>query len=225
MTLTAEIEARIEALPASRRKIVEETLNTLAVGLVERTSETRELARASTAGRATVDAMSLLMTGDEGAVARVEEALANLGLSRISTTTGEASRDPEDLERWGRLKMLAFYRAIEEASFKVADLEEVGISRQRLAQLRAKDELLGIKLSFQRGFVYPRWQFGRGMKPKPYLPDLISAARREGLDAISLHGLMSNPEAGGGEPLYEACDRGRVDLALTAIGVSGELGG
>jgi hypothetical protein len=225
MALTAKIEKQISTLSAQRRKIVEDALNEMAEELLERTADSSELSRAAAAGRAAVDATGILMTGKGAEIARVAEVLAAIRDERSTEAREEPSL--EKLEAWGRLQLLSLYRSIEEDSIKVADLEREGISRQRLGQLRNQERLLGIDLPFQRGFVYPKWQFERDMRPKAFLSKLISAARAEGLDGVSLHQLMTNPSAGErpGETLVSACDRGETDLALNAIRTFGESGG
>jgi hypothetical protein len=220
MDLAPAIETRLRELPPKRRRVVLDSLNALARELLDRTSATRELKKVQAAGQAAVDAVEVLMGGRRPEVERVSEVLAEL---RAGTEAEEM--DLGELEASGRLQLLALYRAVEEDSLKVAELEEAGISRQRLAQLRQQDRLLGIKLPFQRGFVYPRWQFEDDLTPKGFLPEVLAAAREEGLDPLTVHRVLTRPEAGGGEPPVALCQGGRVDLAVNALRALGQSGG
>lgn len=152
------------------------------------------------------------------------ERMANVLFGFGDSTTPEGY---EALVAWGSLRSYAHYKAIEEASFQEQDLVRSGISSKVIERLLAENHLLAIELPTRSDRVYPRWQFTEYTRPKPYLPQLLAAARDHNLDGTSLHGLMTNPDAGDqpGETLVEACDRGRVDLAVNAISTSGHLGG
>lgn len=220
MELTPALETRLQELPAKRRKAVVASLNELAEELLDHWAVTSDLARIEAAGQAAADTVELLMSGGARDVARVSKLLAEI---REDHDAEDMSLD--ELEASGRLQLLTLYRSVEEESFQVSELEEAGISRQRLAQLRRQDRLLGIDLPFQRGFLYPRWQFDSYMSPKAYLPELLAEARRAGLDNLTVHRLLTRPESGDGAPLYERCDQGRVDLALNALYTVGQSGG
>lgn len=220
MELSPVLETRLQKLPAKRRRAVVASLNELAEELLEDWAATADLARIEAAGQAAADTVELLMGGGVRDVARVSRLLAEI---RDGHEAEEMSMD--ELEASGRLQLLTAYRAVEEESFQVSELEEAGISRQRLAQLRRQDRLLGIDLPFQRGFLYPQWQFGRDLTPKGYLRELMKEAHLGGLDALTVHRVMTQTKVGEGASLVELCDRGRVDLALNALRTASQSGG
>jgi hypothetical protein len=152
------------------------------------------------------------------------ERMADLLFGFGDSTTQEGY---EALVAWGGLRSYALFKAIEEASLQEPDLLRAGLSPAEIEKLLAEDRLLAIELPTRSDRVYPRWQFTEDTRPKPYLPQLMAAARDCDLDSTSLHGLMTHPDAGDppGATLVEACDRGRVDLAINAISTSGQLGG
>ena len=159
--------------------------------------------------------LDLVMPGEDG-----------LSLTRyLRAETDAEAIDLEALEASGRLQVLSLYRAVEEESLSVALLEEAGIQRQRLKQLRDQDRLLGIQLPFRRSFLYPRWQFGDDLRPKMFLPEVLRVAREAGLDALGVHRVMTNPSAAGGTTPLELCEQGRVELAMNALRGAGERGG
>lgn len=220
MDFPAQIEARLHDLPAKRRRTVVQGLNRLAAELVALSAITDDLKKLEAASRAAADVVELLMTGTAGQLTRLARLLDDLrgGIDAEELTPGE-------LEASGRLQVLAVYRAVEEESFSVAELEEAGIQRQRLKQLRDQDRLLGIQLPFQRGFLYPRWQFGEDLRPRRFLPQILAVARESGWDALSVHRFMTHPQKGGAPAPLELCERGSVELALNALRAAGELGG
>ncbi len=220
MNLPAKIEDRLQSLPSKRRRVVVDGVNSFARELVEQSASTDNLKRVEAASRAAVDALDLLMM----ATSRQLERLGKL-LAELRAGTDAEDMDLEALEASGRLQVLARYRSVEDQSLSVAQLEAAGIQRQRLKQLRDQDRLLGIKLPFQRGFLYPRWQFGDDLRPKMYLPEILKVARAEEIDALGVHLVMTNPTAGGGTMPLELCEQGRLDLALNALRGTGELGG
>ncbi len=220
MELTPAIETRLQELPAKRRRAVVASLNEFAQELLDRWGSTGELARIEAAGQAAVDTVEMLMGGGAADVARVSKLLAEI---REGHDAKEMSMD--ELEASGRLQLLTAYRAVEEESFQVSEFEDAGISRQRLAQLRRQDRLLGIDLPFQRGFLYPRWQFGRDLTPKGYLRELLKEAHLGGLDALTVHRVMTQTKVGEEASLVELCDHGRVDLALNALRTASQSGG
>lgn len=220
MELTPQIEDRLRTLSSRRRRVVVESLNLFARELLDQSAASRNSKRIQVAGRAAVDAFEVLMSGGAGQVARVSDLLA-----QVRSDIPAEEMELEELEASGRLELLALYRSVEEESLKVSELEEAGISRQRLKQLRDQDRLLGIKLPFQRGFLYPRWQFGEDLTPASFLPEILAAARKEGLDELTVHRLMTDPDAGGGTPLCALCRRGEIELALNAIRTFGQSGG
>jgi hypothetical protein len=131
--------------------------------------------------------------------------------------------DPEDTgrreaEARGRLRLQALYQRILADSYSVKDLTaQWGISRQRLAQLRGEDRLFAVSVPFQRSRLYPRWQFGDDLRPRPLMPNLIQEAKHSGLDAIDFHQLMTNPASGAGTTPVELLDQGEEQKVLDII--------
>jgi hypothetical protein len=160
-------------------------------------------------GRAAVDTLRLLVGGGADRLETLIDALESPAVE------GYADISEEEAEARARLRLHALYQRVIRDSFTVSELtQRVGISRQRLKQLRDQDRLFAIEVPFQRGMLYPRWQFGiADGKPRAQMPQLIAAAREGGLDAISFHILINNAAAGGGlSPLdlLEAGEERRV---------------
>lgn len=220
MTLALAISDRLQQLPERRRRLVEEGLNRFAEELVERSAEVGDLKKIEAASRAAVDAVDVLMFGRREELERLQELLAELR-SRLDADGMELM----ELEASGRLQLLALYRGVEEESLSVAELEEVGISRQRLKQLRDEGRLLGILLPFRRGYLYPSWQFQEDLTPLSFLPELLEVAAEEDIDPLTVHRLLTNRPAGDGATPLQLCEEGRVDLARNLLRAHGQSGG
>ncbi len=220
MHLTAEIEDWLHELPRKRRQVVLDGLDEFARALREQARVADDLKRIRAASRAATDALKLLMTVRSRQLMDLAGQLADL---RAATDAAEMA--DEELEASGRLQVLALYRAVEEESLSVAELEAAGISRQRLQQLRGQDRLLGIQLPFRRGFLYPRWQFAADLRPRDFLPEVLAAAREQGLDGLTVHRLMTRPDAGGELSPLALCEQGLLEQALNVLRAVGELGG
>ena len=106
----------------------------------------------------------------------------------------------EELEVRNKLRVFARYREIEERSLSGSELRErLGVSRQRLGQLRKEERLLGLRLPIRREVYYPLWQFGEDGRPLAVLPRLIETSTEAGMGALALDALMTNPDAVEGE--------------------------
>jgi hypothetical protein len=164
--------------------------------------------------------MALLRTSSPGVVRRVLEALD-------TATDAESAGEPDDaaLEHWGRLQVQATLEGVRSASLTVAWLEGHGVSRQRLNQWRQRGRLIAVTdVPGVKGFAYPRWQFTDGLRPKPWVTDIISAAQASRLDALSLHLFMTNPDAGDGRSPLDAAESGDVDTALALVAAANAQG-
>ena len=84
-------------------------------------------------------------------------------------------------------------RAIREL-FSTGELEASGVSRQQLEQWRKRRKLIGLQPPFERGFVYPVWEFDEHARPHELIPELVEAAEEAHLDPLSLHRLMVSRE-------------------------------
>lgn len=127
----------------------------------------------------------------------------------------------EELEVRNKLRVFARYRGIEGRSLSGTELRErLGVSRQRLGQLRKEERLLGVRLPIRREVYYPLWQFGEDGKPLEMMPRLITAAEETGLGALALDALMTNPTAvDNGETLAELLRSGDPEAEEYVLGV------
>ncbi|HEX6700937.1 MAG TPA: hypothetical protein VF101_09430 [Gaiellaceae bacterium] len=123
-----------------------------------------------------------------------------------------------DLEKPARLKNRARLQLlsarVQEESIRGSELRErLGVSRQRLAQLRDSGKLLGIQPPLRSEHWYPDWQFDAAGKVRPIVPVLVEAARAARLTPLSLHLLLTNPDAGvAGSPLVDLLDERPDDV-------------
>lgn len=129
----------------------------------------------------------------------------------------------EELEVRNKLRVFARYREIEERSLSGTELRErLGVSRQRLGQLRKEARLLGVRLPIRREVYYPLWQFGEDGRPLEAMPRLIEAAEEAGMGVLALDSLMTNPaavDAGGKTPaeLLRSGDLEAEEYVLGAV--------
>lgn len=137
-----------------------------------------------------------------GAISGVARVLMGGSAAEITALEGKLRRDErdaeslEELEVRNRLRVFARYREVEERSLPGSGLQEqLGVSRQRLGQLRKEKKLLGVRLPIHREVHYPLWQFGEDGRPLGSLPRLIGAAEEAGMGALALDALMTNRAA------------------------------
>lgn len=85
----------------------------------------------------------------------------------------------------------------------------LGVSRQRLHQLRRDGRILGIVAPGRRGARYPAWQFGPDGRVLPGVEPIAAAAREAEMAPATLHAFMETPS-----------DRlgGRAPAALLSVG-------
>lgn len=129
----------------------------------------------------------------------------------------------EELEVRNKLRVFARYREIEERSLSSTELRErLGVSRQRLGQLRKEARLLGVRLPIRREVYYPLWQFGEDGRPLEAMPRLIEASEEAGLGSLALDVLMTNPEAAeseaGGSTLADLLQSGGPEIEEYVLG-------
>lgn len=140
-----------------------------------------------------------------GAISRITRVLLDGSSEDIAALEDKLRRNREEerhparldeLEVRNELRVFARYREIEERSLSGPELQErLGVSRQRLGQLRKEKRLLGLRLPIRREVYYPLWQFGEDGRPLGVLARLIEAAEEAGMGAIALDSLMTNPAA------------------------------
>jgi hypothetical protein len=127
----------------------------------------------------------------------------------------------EELERaraQARLRMQAVFQKIRRESLTVGELKTYK-SRQRLQQLRDEGRLFAIKSPYERGLIYPSWQFGAGYEPRAVMAQLLDVAKDAGLSALSLHQLMSG-KRDGRQTGVELLDAGKFDQVLRLLTAS-----
>lgn len=147
-----------------------------------------------------------------GTISRITRVLLDGSSVDVAALEDKLRRDPEDeghpasldeLEVRNRLRVFARYREIGERSLSGPMLQErLGVSRQRLGQLRNEKRLLGLRLPIRREVHYPLWQFGEDGRPLGIVPRLIEASEEAGMGALALDALMTNlaaVDAGDGE--------------------------
>lgn len=164
-------------------------------------------------GQAAVDTLRLLVGGGSERLETLIEALER------PVVEGYPDITDEDAEARARLRLHALYQRVIRDSYTVAELSHrPGISRQRLKQLRDQDRLFAINVPFQRGHLYPRWQFALSDgRPREEMPRLIAAAREGQLDAIGFHVLMNNAAAGGGLSPLDLLEDGEEQRVLEIL--------
>ena len=137
----------------------------------------------------------VLLDGSSAEIAALERDLRRRDEGRADSL--------DDLEARNRLRVFARYKEIEERSLSGSELQgRLGISRQRLGQLRKEKKLLGVRLPIRREVYYPLWQFGDDGRPLKIMSRLIAAAEEAGMGALALDALINNPgavDAGEGE--------------------------
>ncbi len=136
----------------------------------------------------------VLLNGSSSDIAALEDKLRYEREERRPEEIDEALRD--ELEVRNKLRVFARYREVEERSLSGSRLQErLGVSRQRLGQLRKEKRLLGLRLPIHREVHYPLWQFGEDGRPLGVLPRLIETSKDAGMGALALDALMTNPDA------------------------------
>jgi hypothetical protein len=126
--------------------------------------------------------------------------------------------DEARVETLNEARLLALHNRVREDSHVVKDLEKWGLVRQRLHQLRQEDRIFAIKVPQERGLLYPEWQFDpESHRERAGVPELISTAKEAGIDPLSFHLLMTNPEAGDGTAPVEMLESGDIDAAQAIL--------
>lgn len=166
-----------------------------------------------------------------GTISRITRVLLDGSSEDVAALEGKLRRDREDerrpdsldeLEVRNKLRVFARYREIEERSLSGPGLgERLGVSRQRLGQLRKEKRLLGLRLPIHREVYYPLWQFGEDGRPLGVLPRLIEASEEARMGALALDALMTNPAAvdAGGETPAELLRSGDPEAEEYVLGL------
>ena len=206
-------EAVAHLSDARRRSIARTFKNVLAIMLEAAYEGDISPKQLDEQGQAAVDTLRLLVGGGPDRLETLMDAL------EAPTVEGYSDITDEEAEARARLRLHALYQRVIRDSYTVAELSRrPGISRQRLKQLRDEDRLFAVSVPFQRGLLYPRWQFGLADgRPREEMPRLIAAAREGGLDTIAFHVLMNNAAAGGGLSPLDLLDDGEEQRVLEIL--------
>jgi hypothetical protein len=165
----------------------------------------------------------LLLEGSPEQVLRLERRLReDLGEERLPEDPVHADeRLLRELEAENLLRVYAGYREIELRSVPGEELRRrLGVSRQRLEQLRAQRRLLGMRLPFRKSYYYPVWQFDEEGEPLASMPRLLKAAEEAGMDAEDLDAFMTNAAVGDGRAPHELLKAGEEEPVLSWIGAA-----
>lgn len=213
-------QRELAAQPRGRKQVVEDFWASLLTDAVEEAKHAETLDDLRRWTEASGAVATLLRHSDAAGIARLLDTVQKL------TAVDDEQPDAEALERWGRLHVLATLTRVREQSHTVSWLEAHGVSRQRLNQWRRQNRLFGIAdVPRVKGFAYPSWQFTDALRPKPWLPDVLTAADAARLDPLSLHLFMTNPDAGNGRSPLEYAEAGDVDTTVALVTAANAQGG
>lgn len=143
----------------------------------------------------------------------------------VAALVGDDPPEVGSIRARNRSRLELFAQRVREQSVRGSELgRELGVSRQRLAQLRDADRLLAVRPPLSTEFWYPRWQLSENWEPHPLITQLLGAAREAKMSPLQLHILLTNPAAGIDErPLVELLDA-EPEQVIEVIAGAGELG-
>jgi hypothetical protein len=163
-----------------------------------------------------IDTFDVVLSGD---IPQLEPVIVALGPGDASER--KADDENGEIERArarARIRMQAIFRKILSESLTISELKPYK-SRQRLQQLRDADRLFAIKTPYERGLVYPSWQFDDTYDPLAVMPALIHTAKEVGLSPLGFHQIMTGRRVGG-KTGVELLGEGHENLALSLIRAS-----
>jgi hypothetical protein len=236
-TLEAEAETLASLTPAAVRQVIREVPSAAHAAIVEQagarehSSGIRALsvpARRATeeAGQAVARLLAELAERYEMSAAALKEQASVVvrtahailsGREHVFDVVMEALAvqehlNQEDVEQLNEARLLALHNRVMAESHTGKKLEEWGLQRQRLHQLRQESRLFAISVPQQRGFLYPRWQFDpETRREREGLSELITAAKDLRIDPLSFHLIMTNADAGNGKAPLELLESGEVN--------------
>ncbi len=121
-----------------------------------------------------------------------------------------------------RLELILAAARIRNECYGPAQVQEIlGVSRERLRQLREKGRLVGITGGERKGTLYPYWQFDPEGRTFDGVGEIYSAAKKAGMTERQLHFFMTerNPRLDGRQPaeiLLRASRRDKADVREAA---------
>ena len=94
----------------------------------------------------------------------------------------------------------------------------LGVGTQRLDAMRRAGELLGVRRPGGHDYLYPGWQFGPDGKPRPVVPQLVTAARARGMSDERLYEVLaSRTGISGSARLADAVRAGKDEYVLAIV--------
>jgi ribosomal protein S14 len=210
--MLAEIEKRLEGFEGEERReraSLVERLAELAVG--EDRENFSRLAAALDALEAYEGARPAAGRASEERTARIpEHPVADARLARAQIV----------------LRALMDRARLREESFPSGEVAKaLGISRERLRQMRERGKIVGIVGGERRSTLYPYWQFSAKGRILDGVEEVVEAAREAEMDPETLHFFMTEPNdrLGGKEPaeLLKDGEAGRVAWVLRTSGLGG----
>ncbi len=188
--LGADVTRALERLPKRRRDAISDTLTAVARTLISRPSDS------------------------------VLELESRLRETAPATGEPEAATPEllEELDTRNTLRRFASWRRLEERCIQGPELaRQLGVSRQRLEQLRDERRLLALRIPFRREAMYTVWQFGPDGSPLPSMPRLLETAQESRLSALDLDALMTSEGAGNGRTPAELLQVGETEYVLGLV--------
>jgi hypothetical protein len=177
--------------------------------LLHQVVERYDLGRAAVQRQAEAAAAAAraVLGGRDAVIERIQELLSEDG-----------DTEGRHVDELNEARHVALMNRVRSESLSGKQLEAWGLSRQRLHQLREENRLFAVKIPQVRGLSYPRWQFDpEALRPRDGLNVLVEAAKTYGIDPLSFHLMMTNPDAGDGTPPHELLEHGAVDRVLSIL--------
>jgi hypothetical protein len=94
----------------------------------------------------------------------------------------------------------------------------LGLEPRKIEAMRRAGELIAYRPDSAHEHYFPLWQFDDDWRPRPIVPQLVTAAREAGLSDTRLYALLNSRSGMGGDrKLADALREGRSDHVLNAI--------
>ncbi len=163
-------------------------------------------------------------SGTRKQLSALEAALENVR-DEARSQDARAKEDVHVLRAQNALRVLVDRVRLGEECYRTTEVEEMlGVSRERLRQLREGGKLVGVAEDGRHTTLYPYWQFGEEGLLKG-LEEIVAAARDAGMDPETLHFFMTEPNErlGGRAPaeLLRGGEAGHVARVLKTSGLGG----
>lgn len=124
------------------------------------------------------------------------------------------------------LALLLDRARLTEECYSSADVQKIlGLSRQRLGQLREEGRLVAIGGGPRRSMLYPYWQFSASGRILEGMERILEAAREADISPYGLHFWMTEPtDRLGGHAPVDLLEEGRVEELVSLLEASGPEG-